>query len=229
LSAISTSPDGRSLGVWVEVSFNSGMTWQQQSGGVRVLDDRVGVYFDCENPTEIVPAGADPAIMNLWYAIVTQTFRVRATGVIESDERLMATFSAERLASPTLQLNSVAIRRPESFQYASRSHTTNVLNTVGTQPKERDDSQAITALAERFARTNQDRQVHVAPVIPWIETGYLLGDQITEIRGRQVRFATVRGPGTRYPAVLERRIVLKDGRYETLLTLGITDVPADAA
>lgn len=228
LPTITMSPDGRSLGVWVEISFNSALVWQQQSAGVRVLGDRCGLYFDCESPTEITPTGTDPAIMNMWYAIINQTFRVRVTAVIESDDRLVGTFGPDGLASPTLQINAMVVRRPKSFQYVSRSHTTNVLNAVGTQPKERDDSGAIASLAEQLARTNQDRQVRVAPAIPWIETGYGLGDQITEIRGRQLRFATARGAGTRYPAVLERRFVLTDGRYETLLGLGITDVPADA-
>ena len=59
-----------------------------------------------------MPTGVDPALMNLWYAIVNQTFRVRVTAVIESDDRLVATFPADRLSSPTLHLNAVAVRRP---------------------------------------------------------------------------------------------------------------------
>ncbi|HSW46490.1 MAG TPA: hypothetical protein VLM89_13060 [Phycisphaerae bacterium] len=225
---ITMSADGRSLGVWVEISFNGGLTWQQQSAGVRVLDDRAGVYFDCENPTEITPTGVESAVMNAWYAIVNQLYRVRVTAVIESDDRLMATYAPDLLISPTLHVNTMVVRRPRSFQFASRSHTTNALSTVGAQPRERDDTESITALTKQLARTNQDRQVRVAPAIPWIETSYALGDRITEIRGRRVRFATARGAGTRYPAVLERRYVLAGGRYETLLTLGITDVPAEA-
>ena len=93
---------------------------------------------------------------------------------------------------------------------------------------ERDDSDAVSALAEQLARANQDREVRVLPTIPWLETRYALGDQITEIRGRQLRFATTRGTKRRWPAVLERRFTLSSGRYETSLTLGITDVPADA-
>jgi hypothetical protein len=228
LQTISTSADGRSLGVWVEISFDGGATWQQQSAGVRVLEDRAGIYLDCENPTEIVPTGVDPAEMNLWYAIINQTCRVRVTAVIEGDERLLGTFAAGRLKTVTTQVNAMVVRRPRSFQYVSRSHTTNVLSAVSSQPQERDDSEAIVELAEQLARSNQDRQVRGTPAIPWIETGYALGDRITEIRGRQLRFATARGATARYPAVLERRFALRDGVYETVLTLGVTDVPAEA-
>jgi len=228
LPTISTSVDGRCLGVWVEISFDSGTTWQQQSSGVRVLEDRAGIYIDCENPTEITPTGVDPENQNLWYAIIDQTFRVRVTAVIESDERVMGSFPPEGLSSPTFQANAMVVRRPKSFQFASRSLATNVLSTVGTGQVERDDSDAISVLAEQLARANQDREVRVLPTIPWIETRYALGDQITEIRGRQLRFATTRGSGTRWPSVLERRFRLSGGRYETSLTLGITGVPAGA-
>ncbi len=228
LPAISTSSDGRRLGVWVEISFDSGVTWQQQSSGVRVLEDRVGVYLDFENPTEIVPNGVNPSVQNLWFALVDQTLRVRVTGVIESDERLMGTFPPDRLASPTLQLNTMIVRRPKSFQFASRAHTTNVLVSSTPALAERDDIEAIASMAESLARANQDRAVRVAPTIPWIETGYAMGDRITEIRGRQLRFATTLGAEARWPAVLERRFVLRDGRYETMLTLGVTGIAGAA-
>jgi len=228
LPTISTVVDGQSFGVWVEISFDSGTTWQQQSNSIRILENRAGIYIDCENPTEITPADVDSEEQNLWYAIIDQTFRVRVTAVIESDERLMATFPPESLASPTLQVNAMVVRRPQSFQYASRLHATSVLSSVGDGELERDDSNAISALAEQLAGVNQDRQVRVLPVIPWIETDYALGDQITEIRGRQLRFATTRGAERRWPAVLERRFRLNDGRYETSLTLGITEMPAGA-
>jgi len=225
---ISVSMDGRSLGVWVEISFDGGVTWQQQSGGVRVLEDRAGIYLECENPCEICPTGVDPAVQNMWYALVDQTFRVRVTAVFDSDERLIGTFPTDRLVSPTLKTCAMVLYRPQSFRYASRSGTTNVLSTVGMGPVEQDDSEAIARLAERLARTNQDRQVKVLPAIPWIETGYALGDRISEIRGREVRFATAMGAGMRWPSILEREFVLKDGRYETRLVLGITEVPAEA-
>ncbi len=227
LPAISQSAYGRSLGVWVEISFDSGLSWQQQSAGVRVLDERAGVYFDCENPTEITPTGVDAADQNLWYALIDGTFRARVTAVIESDDRLTAVYGPDGLASPTLQCNALVVRRPASFQYITRKHTTNVLRSGGVAiAAERDDSAAISDLARQMAETNQDRAVRAAPVIPWIETGYALGDRIEGIYGRHLRFATALG-GERYPTVLGRRFRLEDGRYETELVLGITSVPAE--
>jgi hypothetical protein len=228
LDAISESPESVSLGVWVEISLDEGNTWQPHTEKVRVLEDRVGIYFEADNPTEITPTGTDPAVQNMWYAIINQQFRVRVTGVIESDERLVATFRPDRLASPTLEANGAVVRRPASFQFVSREHMTNVLAASTPVPGgERDDTDSINALAEQLARANQGRNVAAVPRIPWIETDYALGDRITEIRGRYLRLATTLLSHERFPAVLGRRFVLVDGRYETELTLGATVVETD--
>ncbi|UCD28526.1 MAG: hypothetical protein JSV03_15830 [Planctomycetota bacterium] len=229
LPTISTSSDGRPLGVWIEVSFDSGTTWQQQSGGVRILQDHIGIYFDCENPTEVTPAGVPPEEQNMWYAIIDQTFRVRVTASIESDERLLAVSPLDRSDSPTLQVNAMIVRRAKSFLYKSRTHTTNVLNPQGIGGSvERDDTTLIESLVRQLAHRNQDRRIRVAPTIPWLETGYALGDRIAEIRGRHLRFTTTVGAEQQYPSVVERRFVWRDDRYETILTMGITDVPGEA-
>ena len=125
-----------------------------------------------------------------------------------------------------MQVNSSLVRRPAAFKFASRQAGSSVLvGTLGGGVEERDDSAAIQALARWLAETRQDRQVRVAPAIPWIETGYAIGDRVTEIAGRCLRFATTVGSDTQYPAVTERRFVLRDGANETLLTLAGTDVP----
>lgn len=222
LPPVSRSSDGRKLRVWVEVSFNSGATWQQQSSGVRVLEDRAGIYFECDSPTEIAPAGVDPAVQNMWYAIIDGIFRVRVTAVVESDERLTGEFPPDWLAAATSQLNGLAIRLPKAYQFISRQHTQSVLASGMPAEGERDDSAAITAHAERLARTGQQRQVSALPAIPWVETSYDLGDRISEIRGRHMRFNTIAGPEPTFPAVLERRFLLHEGRYETQLVVGVT-------
>lgn len=224
--ALSVGSDGRSLGVVVEVSFDSGVTWSVPSGRIEVLEDRAGILFACDNPTQIVPPGVLPGSNNMWYALIDQAFRVRVTAVIEGDDRLTARFGPEGLASPTMQVNTVLVRRPSALLFASRSRGSSLLYPdYEAGEDERDDSVAAESLAEWLARTRQDRQVRVSPAIPWIETGYGIGDRITEIAGRCVRFATTVGAEAGYPAVTERRYVLQDGRYETILTLSATELP----
>jgi hypothetical protein len=218
LPPLSRTWDGRQVPVWVEVSFDGGETWHQQASGVRVLQDRIGIYFECENPTEIAPGAIDPRVSNMWYALVDGTFRVRVTGVVESDERLVA---APRPGSQAVGLrrSGRVLLRTKAFQYASRQHTTDVLADLGDSA-ERDDTAAIEALADEAASGGNAHEVRGVPMIPWIETGYRIGDRISEIRGRQVRLAMNEGVSQRCPAVVGRRFVLRDGAYETELTLG---------
>lgn len=225
---VSRSNEGQEPGVWVEISFDLGTTWHQQGSGVRILTDRVGIYFDCENPTDITPPGVAPEDDNMWFSILEQMFRVRVTGVIESDNRLVAEGPSGQIATGSVLTNATMIRRPHAYQYISRSETTNVLSTLGASPATRDDREALQGLADYLATVNQDRQVRVLPAIPWVETGYAMGDQITEIRGRHLRFPTRSPDRTHWPAVIERRFVLRDGRYETELTLGTTQVSGEA-
>ncbi len=218
--------EGHGHGVWVELSFDAGATWHQQASGVRVLDDQCGIIFEAENPTEITPPGTDPREQNLWYAIIDQTLRVRVTAVIESDERLIAEVSPDGCPAPTLQVWSQVAHRPDAFEFVSRLHTTNALVGVNAYAPDlgRDDTEAARALAEEMAETMQDRRVHATPAIPWIDTGYTIGDRIAGIRGQGISLATTVGAVPRYPSVVGKRYRLAGGRYETELLLERTEV-----
>ncbi len=195
----------------VEVSFDGGATWQQPAGGVRILADRAGIYFDCENPTEIAPAGVDPASLNMWYALVDQVFRVRVTAVVEGDDRLIG-----RWLGPTddrQQRDVAVVSSRTGFAYARGSAG----GTGSDAAAERDDSAAIAAEAARLGAERGAVRVVSVPAIPWVETGYVLGDRIAELCGRQLRLSMGAGTAGPWPVVMERGFVLREGRYETEL------------
>lgn len=225
---LTVGTDGQSLGVHVEISFDSGATWSPAGGPILVARDRAAIHFDAENPTQITPRGIAPEDQNLWYAIIDQTLRVRVTAVIEGDQRLISTFGPTGLGSPTQQVNVAIISRPRSFKYASRV-ASGLATGLPAGGNERDDSAAVAELARWLARTRQDRQVRVAPTIPWIETAYGIGERITEIAGRCLRLATTVATQAEYPCITERRFSLQDGRYETTLTLVAADLPENVA
>jgi hypothetical protein len=225
LPTITGSAESGSSGVWMETSFDGGVTWHQQSSGICILKDRAGVYFDCENPAEITPTGIDPAEVNMWYALIDQTFRVRVTAVIESDERLMGTYPTEESVSPTMQRNAMVIRRPRSFQFKSCMGTENILRELSDDDAYvRDDSQAIQDVARSLAEVYQGRDIRGAAVIPWLDSDYAPGDRISGIRGRHIRFGTTRAVHDHYPIIHSRRIYLYEGQYETELTLGMNRI-----
>lgn len=225
MPTLSVGADGRSLGVWVEVSFDGGARWYAPNCSVSVRSDRAGIHLECDNPTQVIPPGGNPLAQNLWYAIIDQSFRVRVTAVIEGDERLVGEYGPAGLGSPTSRVHATILSRPKAYLYARRSDVSNVLySSMAAGTEARDDTQAIAGMAYWLAKATQDRQVQVTPAIPWIETGYAIGDRVSEVAGRELRFATRVGSELQYPAVLERRFVLVDGRYDTELTLAVPTV-----
>ena len=224
--SVSRVLEGHGHGVWVEMSFDSGTTWHQQSSGVRVLDDQCGITFEAENPTEITPPGVDPRVQNLWFAIIDQTLRVRVTAVIESDERLIAEHSPADSAAPTIDVWSKVAYRPDAFELVSRFHTTNVLVNVNPDAKDldRDGTTAALALAEKMAETLGDRQVRALPAMGWIDDAFVIGDRIAGVRGQGVSLATTVGAVTQYPVVIGKRYRIGGGRYETELILERTEM-----
>jgi hypothetical protein len=142
--------------------------------------------------------------------------------VIEGDDRLMAEYPPGLTRAPTLRVNTVAVRRTRDYQFISAKGTTNVLQAGGAYAQERNDCDAAWDQAGQLAELMQDKCIEAKPVIPWIETGYALGDRISEIRGRQLRFSTRVGGEQAYPGILGRRYIWREQRYETELELGIT-------
>lgn len=223
---LSVGVDGRSLGVWVELSFDGGASWNPARGAISVLKDRGGIQFECDNPTQVSPPDTEPQSQNMWYALVDRTFRVRVTAVIEGDDRLTGAYGPAGLDAPTAQVHTAVLWRPHQFKLATRDAGWSVLYTTLQGGKdERDDTSAADVLARWMARSQQDRQVRVSPMIPWIETNYAIGERIAEIKGRGLAFATTVGTEMQYPAIIERRFVLRDGRYETTLSLSASDLP----
>ena len=219
-STISSSTSGRSLGVWVEVSFDGGTSWQQQSSsGIRVLSDRAGIYFDCDNPTEIAPTGVDPGEQNMWYAIIDQLFRVRVTAVIESDDRLIGTHLVSATSVGIAVAGFQLERNTRAYRYVTRTDGENTLADSCEAPNERNDTAFVMQDAKTLALSQPTPATTATPAIPWLETTYAIGDRLFEVRGRHLRLATGDGAVDQCPAIRERRFTWVDGRYETVLVL----------
>jgi hypothetical protein len=78
LNSISTDQAGDSYGVYVEVSYDTGISWAKFEGGVKNLSDQCGIYI------------SDASLDNDYYnAAVSGQIRLRVTATVESDEHLM--------------------------------------------------------------------------------------------------------------------------------------------
>jgi len=227
MNTITVGEDGERYGVYVQVSFDSGTTWYEPGGSVRVRFNPTGIYFDANNPTQITPPGAEPEEQNLWYAIIDQTFRVRVTALIESDDRLVADPPPDDSETPALHTTSRVVCCSTQYGFESRSGTTNVLADVnpGSEDIEVDGTEPAEALAERIALNERDGRVVAAPTVPWLETSLQVGDCLAGIGGRGLSFGSRVSRRFSGPSVLGKRFRLSVARLETELVLGFTELP----
>ncbi len=224
LPTITRTVTGAGFGVFVEISFDSGATWQKAPGPIEVLRDPSAVWFKAVNPTQVTPPGADPLDQNMWYAIIDQTFRVRMTAVIEGDARLTATAGPDG-STPTLLRTSEIVYRPGDFELVTRSDTTNVLGAInaGASDIGSDDSDAIARIARDAALRGQDQRVGASPVVPRVDTRFAIGDEITLIGGRGISLVTLADGAAMGPVVVGKRYRFVGGRWETELELSHVD------
>ena len=104
--------DGSDFGVFVEVSFDGGLSWSKPVGQVTVLKDRAGIWFGVVNPTSMIEPDGNPAVRNMWYALIDQLFHVRVTASFEADERLISQFDTNAAHTPTVHTNAQFVYKP---------------------------------------------------------------------------------------------------------------------
>ncbi len=226
LDSITRQFKSKGTGVYPEVSFDLGTTWYPMLfNGISALKFEVGVYFGTPNLTSITPPFTDPLVQNMWWAIIDQTFLVRVTGLIESDERLLHDWPASEYLTPSVQVHSRIVDRNKTFLFITREDVTNELVQAGDDLGDlvADDSDRIAAFAAQHAAAHHDRRLFTLPAIPWVETQYAIGDQLGKIEGREIDLGTRIGHDVRYPVVVGVTHRLKDG-YETELQIERPDV-----
>ena len=226
-NTITHTEDGAGFGVYVEVSFDSGSTWSVPVGPVRARFDPTGIYFDVTNPTQITPPGVAPEEQNMWYAIIDQTFRVRVTALIESDERLVAEEGPDESQTPTLRTTSRVVYQSSAYRFESRSGTTNVLAEVNPDATDigLDDTKAAQLRVCRIALNERDGRVVVVPTVPWLETSIQIGDRLSGMGARGLSFGSRVSRRPSGPCVHGKNYRLSAGRLETELVLGFTELP----
>ena len=227
LDPITTATDGTRFGVFAQVSCDAGLTWFTPKGPVRVCFNPTGLYFEVTNPTEITPPDVLQEEQNLWYALIDQTFRVRVTALIESDDRLIVRHRPDGSRTPTLWTTARWVSQPTRYRFQTRRGTTDVL--AGLNPDgpgvELDDSAAASRAVERIAEDEQDERIAAAPTLPWLDTAFAIGDRLTGISGRGVSLQSRVNPDAPGPVVLGKRYRLAAGRCETELVVGYTERP----
>jgi hypothetical protein len=144
---LTTDVQGRSLGYFLQVSYNSGQSWWQYLRAFNILLDECGVWLS-----------SDQLDMDTWAAAVQDSLRFRITASVVSDERLTAE-AADGPVNSTAPVVEHVITLPRQFKFrkvtdqsifaAASSHA------FGT-PDEVDDSAALRQSVRQAAATSSE-------------------------------------------------------------------------
>lgn len=140
--AISCDKQGRSMGYYLEVSFDNGQHWWQYLGAFENRLDECGIWLS-----------SDRLDIDTWVAALKGVLKFRITASVLSDERL----SCEIVDGPVNSVVPVVdwvVTLPRQFKYrkvTGRSIFTNVTNSGLGEPDEADDSKSLYEFVRRKA------------------------------------------------------------------------------
>lgn len=189
----SADKSGRSLGIYVEFSFDGGDTWYNiPECRILNLDDEAGIYVDADDLTTIVMPGddvQDPSGTYFWKAMVDDVACVRVTAVIEGDERIEPVLDGEGI-NPAIAFATSHVFDVSAKYHCNRRDAANSifrLNGPRHAPNETvetgDDLLELQRMAEGVLDMLAGRQNAAAATIPWLTTDYQPLDSISEISG----------------------------------------------
>lgn len=203
LPCLSRDASGQSAGVLVEVSYDSGTTWQRYGGRIETLTDEAGVRIaDGDLPPDY------------WQAARAGTLAVRVTASIESDRRVRVEFEDPLRADGR---RTVEHLRWMGGRFRRQWVDANSRLADAGNADVTDDRPAMTELLRQEMQRAKTAATNGRLVLPWLSTLYAAGDRAGGIAGQALRFGE--SGGDREPLVRTVRHQLGD-RWQTVLELG---------
>jgi hypothetical protein len=142
--ALSTDGQGRSLGYFLEVSFDAGLHWWQYVGAFDNLLDECGVWL-----------AGDQLDVDTWVAALKGALRFRITASVVSDERLTCIVADGPVGSTAPVVDHI-VTLPRRFQYRQVS-SQSIFAHSPNAPDVADDTEALCEFLR--ARAEASRQV----------------------------------------------------------------------
>jgi hypothetical protein len=168
--ALTTDVQGRSLGYFLQVSYNSGQSWWQYLHAFNILLDECGVWLS-----------SDQLDMDTWTAALQGSLRFRITASVVSDERLRAVVADGPVNSAAPVIEHI-ITLPRQFKYrkvSDQSIFTQPSSQAFGTPDEIDDSAALREFVRRTAATSSEVIETFDIQTPSLMFDYQLGDIVS--------------------------------------------------
>ena len=168
--ALSTDKAGKSLGYFLEVSFDNGLHWWQYLYAFNNLLDECGVWLS-----------SDQLDVDTWVAALKGVLKFRITASVISDERLSCVV-ADGPVDSTAPVAEHIITLPRQFKYrkvSSKSIFAKINDETLGIPDEVDDSTALYEFVRKRAQAATETIETVDVKTPYIAFDYYIGDKVT--------------------------------------------------
>jgi hypothetical protein len=167
---LTTDVQNRSLGYFLQVSYDSGQSWWQYLHAFNILLDECGVWLS-----------SDQLDMDTWTAALQGSLRFRITASVVSDERLTAVAVNGPINSTAPVIEHI-ITLPRQFKYrkiSDQSIFTQPSSQAFGTPDEIDDSAALRQFVRRTAEMSSEVIETFDIQTPSLMFDYQLGDIVS--------------------------------------------------
>lgn len=168
--ALTTDKQGKSLGYFLQVSFDNGLHWWQYLYAFNNLLDECGVWLS-----------SDRLDANTWIAALKGVLKFRITASVISDERLSCVVADGPVGSTAPVVEHV-ITLPRRFKYrkvSGRSIFANLNDDTLGVPDEADDSAALHEFVRKRALAGAEVIETFDMQTPHLVFDYRVGDRVT--------------------------------------------------
>jgi hypothetical protein len=165
--AISCDTMGKSLGYFLEVSYDSGSTWEQYEWALNNLTDECGIWLSSDKLDE-----------TLWNALLSGTVRMRITASVSSDEKLSCCIVDGPVGGTTPVIEQI-IDAGSSFKFRKVTDKSIFAgnDSIG-KADERNDLAQLNQFIRQKAESNRAAIETFDITTPYLDIGFEVGDKV---------------------------------------------------
>jgi hypothetical protein len=168
--ALTTDKQGKSLGYFLQVSFDNGLHWWQYLYAFNNLLEECGVWLS-----------SDQLDVDTWVASLKGVLKFRITASVVSDERLSCEV-ADGPINSTAPVVEHIITQPRQFKYrkvSSQSIFAGASDEALGTPDETDDSTVLYEFVRKRAGATSETIETVDVQTPYLALDYRVGDRVS--------------------------------------------------
>ena len=173
---LSRSETGKSMGYFLEISYNNGNTYMPYTGAFDILLDQCGVYLT-----------SNQFDTDTWNGISKNTLRLRITASVVSDEPLTAII-ADGPVDSSRRAKTMFLELGTEFKYRQVTPLSIFHNNTSGQPDTIDDSENLRGRLRDRLRQLQQQGLAGKAKLNWVHPDIWPGDIVSNIDGRKTNW-----------------------------------------